>query len=490
MEERAIRGIPWTVLSYAGNKVLTIATTIVLARLLVPEDFGLAALAWMAMVLFTLFRDLGVGGVLIMDQELDDRAKQTIFTLVLACGALATTIAIAASPVAADIFDEPRLIPVLVVLASTLLISSPGWFYEALMQRELEFRKRFWALTLQSAVYLPVAVTLAALGAGVWSLIAGQIAGTLVSTAAFVVMAPYRMLPGFDRASARRTLRLGRGFVFQGGLDFLRGNADTIAISRVLGTAPLGLYSMAYNLSDVPSRGIAEPLARVTFPAFARMRQRGEDIAPSFLSGLQLVALVTCPLGAVLSGVAEPFTRAVLGEKWLPMTGALAVLGVWAAARSIEVTMSWLLNSVGRADLLAGVSGVVLLIAAPMFFVAAEAGGIEAVAWVAFGEMVASLLAIGWFLHSREAIAVADQWKTLWPVLAAAAVSWGAARIAVDATGGAPAAVRLIAGCAAGAVLYLAVVQALQPALIPSARRQVTRALGRRRTVVASTRGA
>lgn len=490
MEERAIRGIPWTLLSYAGNKALTVATTIVLARLLVPEDFGLAALAWMAMVLFTLFRDLGVGGVLIMDQELDDRAKGTIFSLVLASGALATTVAIAASPLAADIFDEPRLTAVLVALSCTMFLSSPGWFYEALMQRELEFRKRFWALTLQSLVYLPVAVTLAALGAGVWSLIAGQIAGTIASTVAFVVMAPYRVPLALDTTSARRTLRLGRGFIFQGGLDFLRGNADTIAISRVLGTAPLGLYSMAYNLSNVPSRGIAEPLARVTFPAFARMRQRGEELAPSFLSGLQLVALVTCPLGAVLSGVADPFTRAVLGANWAPMIGALAVLGVWAAARSVEITMSWLLNSVGRADLLAGISGGVLLIAAPMFFVAAQVGGIEAVAWVAVGDMLASLLAIGWFLHRGEGIAVADQWRTLWPVVAAAAAAWAGARLVAGATAGAPAGVALIAGCASGGGLYVAVVHALQPALIPSARRQVTRAIGRRRAMAASARGA
>ncbi|MDQ3609600.1 MAG: lipopolysaccharide biosynthesis protein [Actinomycetota bacterium] len=487
MEERAIRGIPWTLLAYGGNKFLTVATTLVLARLLVPEDFGLAALAWMAMVLFTLFRDLGVGGVLIMDQELDEHAKGTIFTLVLTTGVVATTLAAAVSPVAATVFEEPRLTLVLVVLSSTMLISSPGWFYEALMQRELEFRKRFWATTMQSLVYLPVAVSLAALGAGVWSLIVGQIAGTIVYTVAFVVLAPYRVRPAFGTTSARRTLRLGRGFIFQGGLDFLRGNADTIAISRVLGTAPLGLYSLAYNLSNVPSRGIADPLARVTFPAFARMRGRGEDVGPSFLSGLQLVALVTCPLGVVLSGVADPFVRAVLGEKWVAMTGALAVLGIWAAARSIEVTMSWLLNSVGRADLLAGISGVVLLVAAPMFFVAAELGGIEAVAWVAVGDMVASLLAIAWHLQRREGIALVDQWRVLWPVLAAGTAAWGGSRAIADALDGAPAAVALIAGCAAGALVYAAVVNVLAPTLFGSARRQVARAIGRRRAVVAGT---
>jgi PST family polysaccharide transporter len=487
MEERAIRGIPWTLLAYAGNKCLTVATTLVLARLLVPEDFGLAALAWMAMVLFTLFRDLGVGGVLIMDQELDERAKGTIFTLVLTTGAVATALVATVSPVAADVFDEPRLTAVLVALSSTMLISSPGWFYEALMQRELEFRKRFWAMTLQSLVYLPVAVTLAALGAGVWSLIVGQIAGTIVSTVAFVVLAPYRVRPAFETASARRTLRLGRGFVFQGGLDFLRGNADTIAISRVLGITSLGFYSLAYNLSNVPARGIADPLARVTFPAFARMRQRGEDVGPSFLSGLQLVALVTCPLGAVLSGVAEPFVRAVLGEKWVPMIGALAVLGIWAAARSIEVTMSWLLNSVGRAGLLAGISGVILLVAAPMFYVAAELGGIEAVAWVAVGDMVASLLAIAWYLQRREGIALADQWRALWPVLTASAAAWGGARAVASAMDSAPSGVALVTGCAAGALLYAAMVQALAPTLISSARRQVARAIGRRRAVVAGT---
>ena len=141
---------------------------VVLARLLVPSDFGLVAIALTISIFLGLVASLGLGGVFVVEQDLDDRAKGTYLTLFLAMGAGFALVMAAAAPAFASIFDDPRLDDV--VLAMSVMVFFSGglnWFYEALMQRELEFRNRFVAQMVQAVTYSVTGIVLAALGAGV-----------------------------------------------------------------------------------------------------------------------------------------------------------------------------------------------------------------------------------------------------------------------------------------------------------------------------------
>lgn len=179
LEEKAIRGIPWTLLTYIANRVLFLATTVVLARLLAPSDFGLLALALIVVGLISLFSGLGLGGALVVRQDLDERSQGTILTILLSAGAVFAVLLAALSPLAAELFDEPRLAAVMAVLSGTVVVSGFNWFYETLLQRDLEFRRRFACSLAQTVSNSAVAVLLAALGAGIWSLVAAQLVGTV-----------------------------------------------------------------------------------------------------------------------------------------------------------------------------------------------------------------------------------------------------------------------------------------------------------------------
>jgi lipopolysaccharide exporter len=478
LEEKAIRGIPWTLSTYLANRVLFLATIVVLARLLAPSDFGLLALALIVVGLVSLLSGLGLGGALIVRQDLDERSQGTILTILLAAGVALAVLLAAFSPVAAELFDESRLTPVMAVLSAMVLLSGFNWFYETLLQRELEFRRRFVCSIAQTASNSALAVLLAVLGAGIWSLVAGQLVGTLAYGTALVALAPRRVRPAFDREAARDVLRAGQGFLFQGGTAFVAQNADYFAVGRVLGAGPLGFYYMAYRVSEVPFWAIADPVAKVTFPGFARMRHRGEDITRPFLSALRLVALVACPVGVLLSATADPFTRAVFGEKWLLMIGPLAVLGIWTAVRAVEVSTAWLLNSVGEANLLAALSALLLLPLVMSLLLAAELGGITAVAWVMLANVVLAWAVIGFFVQRRVGIPLVEQWRAIWPVAAACPGTWAAGAATVALTDDEPAVVGLVASVAAGAAAYLAVILLLQPSLLRNALLQVRRMFG------------
>lgn len=475
----AVGGVRWTLLTYVVGKGITLAATIALARLLAPADFGVVMLAFVAINLIGLFGDLGLGATLVVRRDLDGRSLGTALALLLGTGALLGLVLAGAAPLLAGILEEPRLRGVLTALAPLTVIGAVTWFYQWLLQRELEFRVRFLGFLGQAAVYAAVAVGAAAAGAGVWSIVAGHLAGQVAMAAIFLARAP-RVRPGFDRTVARDLLRSSGGFFLQNTATLVQQNADYLAIGHALGSAPLGLYSLAFRVSELPHLAVADPVAKVTFPTFARMQAAGEDVNRHYLSTLRIVALVTAPWGVLVSAVASPFIRLVYGSRWLPMVGALAVLAVWGAVKSIQSTIEWFLNAVGGSGAAGGVAAVVLALQLPALFLAADAGGIEGVAWVVLGGVALSAAALVKFVGARTGVGAGAHAVSLWPILVAAGTAWVAARSVAVAVGG-PAAVACGAGVAVGTAVYLGLVTALAPGSVRMAValvRQVVRAGG------------
>jgi PST family polysaccharide transporter len=476
---KAIRGVPWTIASYGASKAVNLVTTIVLARLVAPDDFGLVALASLALNLLGFVKDLGLGGTLIVRQDLDERAKGTILTLMVGVSALLGLLAAAAAPLVAEFFQDPRLTGVLAAMAGMMLISGFSSFYEVLLQREMEFRGRFVALMVQSAVITAVSIPLAALGAGVWSLVAGQIAGLFAFGVAAYLAAPYHVRPALQRDQVRPLFGTGSGFLLQSLSTFARQNADYVVVGRAFGAATVGFYSMAYRLGDLTYLAIADPVARVTFPSFARMREEGGDVRRSFLSVVRLVALVACPLGVLLSGAAEPFTRVLFGEEWLPMIGPLGVLGIWAAIRPVEATFNWLLNSIGQARVVGAYSVGVLVLLVPALAVAATVGDVTSVAWVVLGDLLASTVFIALMTARRAGVGYADQWRSVQPIALACLPTWGASRAVSALIDDGSALLSLVAAVGAGAAAYLVTLSILDRGLLRHAGRQMARTVRR-----------
>lgn len=466
LRRRAIRNVPWSLGGTALGRILTLLTTVVLARLLTPEDFGLIALAMVALTVVNVFSDVGLTSVLVVRQDFDRRAQGTVLTMLLVSGALFSVLLFVSAPFAADLFGEPRLKGVLRALSVLSLLSGLYWFYDMLLQRELEFRSRFMAQMARTLAYAVTAVLLAALGAGVWSLVAGQLAGAVVVSVVLLWLAPYRVRPTFQRPAARTALSEGHGFFLQAGATTIQDNLDFVVIGRALGSEALGTYSMAYRLGEVPYAAIADPIARVSFPAFARMRHTGQDVAGGFLRALQLVALVTWPLGLILSGAADPFTRAVLGEQWLPMIGPLGVLGIWAMARATETTVGWFLNSVGEAARSGRISVALLLPFIAALVVGAEFGGTTGVAWAVLAHLVVVVLLLARVAHRRLGISLRRQAAALRSLVIPASGCWAAARLCAVATADLGAWGSLMLAAVAAAATYLVLLRIIDPALL------------------------
>jgi O-antigen/teichoic acid export membrane protein len=362
-----------------------------------------------------------------------------------------------------------------------LSFSGVNWFYLAVLERELAFRRRFVAETTRTVVFSTCALSAAALDAGVWALVIGQAAGHIANGLVLLVLAPYRVRFGFDPSLAREMLRSGRGFVAQDGAVFLQENADYVVVGQFLGTTSLGIYSMAYRQAELPRYAIAEPLARVTFPAFSRMLHRGEDVRGAYLSALRLVAFATIPLAVIMSAAASPFVSALFGENWRAMIPVLTLLGLWGAIRPLQVTAGWYLNSTGHAGVVGRVAMSLLVPLVPALAAAAAFGNTATVALVMVAHLVVTLAILLSVAQRLERTLIRAQLRVLRPVACAGALAWLTTRLTADATTDGAAFASLTMASLVGAGTYLMVLAALDRALLGFAWHQIRRSAGRTR---------
>jgi O-antigen/teichoic acid export membrane protein len=190
-----------------------------------------------------------------------------------------------------------------------------------------------------------------------------------------------------------------------------------------------------------------------------------------------MVALVACPLSLALSAAADPFTRVILGESWLPMIPVLTILGLWGVIRPVQVTLGWVLNSAGAAGLMGSISVATLVVLVPVLFVAADRGGIDAVAWVMVADMVLSSVLLTLAIQRRVQLAPAKILRAVAPLVPALVLGWCAGRAVAGIVG--PDLAALFLSIAATLAAYAVTLLVFAPGLLPAALRQARATLGR-----------
>jgi O-antigen/teichoic acid export membrane protein len=425
-------------------------------------------------------RDLGLAATLISRPDLSRHAQGTILTMMIGLSVAMGLVGVALAPWIARAFHEPDLTDVVRALALTLCLGGFQGFGEAQLQKHMLFRGRFVVLVGQAAVYSAVAIALAATTSlGVWCIVIGRVAMSGAGTVlVFVCAAQYWVRPLWNGAEARDAFHTSRGFLAQVLLHFLRNNSDYVVVGRYLSAAQVGFYYTGYRLAELPFAAVSDPVARVTFAAFSEMRARGEDIRGAYLSVLRLVAFVSVPLGIVLSTAAEPFTLAVLGEKWAPMVGVLSILGIWAALYPLQNTASWLLNSSGAPGALAKIEAALYVPFLAGLVATASGPGIEAVAWTIIVYTLVSIVAIALVCRARVGVQVSEQVRAVWPVVVACVPAWLVGHSVAGMLDGEPW-LGLIATAATCLGCYVVVLSLIDFALVKRSVAQIARTLGR-----------
>jgi PST family polysaccharide transporter len=346
--ERILRGLRWSYLSILFQGVLKAMVLIVLSRLLGPREFGLIGYALLCTTFLERVGQIGVGPALVQQRSVNSDTIVTAHRMSVASGALSTCIIWLSAEALGAFFAEMSLVPILKVLSFGCFLEALGIVSDSMLQRELRFKEIAFA---DNAAYFfgmaVVGTTLAALGYGVWSLVAATLALKIVRV---VILRCYFSSPvsGRWRTRAAWTLtRMGTGFSLGRIFNFFSLQGDNFVVGRVLGVDALGMYTRAYQLMTLPAMYVGQIFERVMFPAMARTQDSKERIKLQFLVSLEAIGLVALPAGVVMFLLAQEIIIVTFGPAWTPLVPVLSVLSFGVFFRTAYKCSDTLVRSVG-----------------------------------------------------------------------------------------------------------------------------------------------
>lgn len=449
------RGAAWSTAEVAVARLGQFATTAIIARLMVPDDFGVFAVALVVHAIVVNISELGVSAALIRDD--DERAVKgapTVGTIAILSSVVLGALMALSAPVLAGLLGSPEAAGSLAVMALTLPLAGIAAVPAAFLRRHFRMDRLFLASGANMVATAVLVIPLAIAGWGPMALAWSWVAGQLMTSLIIMTYKPGQFRPGWDRSEAGRLVRFGLPLAGANILAFAVLNVDNVVIARTLTPEALGLYVMAFNISGWPMNVFGAVIRSISLPGFAHLQRDGQSMPQHFTQSLGTVATLTLPVCAILGGLAVPVVTAVYGDEWTGAAVALTGLCVLGAARIlIELTADFLVTlGRTRAVFLAQVPWILALVAALVVLVRGHgiAGAGAAQAIVAVGLMVPIYL----FLLRRVGVATTGVARVVLPpmfwALLSAGVAWFVASRFPNPF------VATVAGTAAGSICYLA----------------------------------
>ena len=348
LKRRSVRGGLMTLTSQGTQFLILSVSTVVLARLLTPTDFGLVAMVGAITGLGQAFADLGLSEATIQRKDITHDQISALFWTNGAIGLALTLITAALAPVLARFYREPKLIEITLALSLTFLIGGLRVQADALLKRQMRFSSLAVRDIASSAIAVCVAIVTAKEGLGYWALVA------LPLTLNLVQMALSWLMVNWKPSLPRRDANVGSMIAFGGNVAAsylmmnLNRSADNILIGWHLGATPLGLYSRAYNLLMLPVRQLSLPITSVAVPAFSRIQGDPERFARYYLRATNLIMWISAPVFGFLLVAAEPVIVLTLGHQWRGAAPVFQILVISALGQLLFDTTIWLFVSRGQ----------------------------------------------------------------------------------------------------------------------------------------------
>ena len=424
LERRSVRGGAVTLASQATRFVLGTGSTVVLARLLTPADFGLIAMVAPITGFIGLFKDLGLSMATVQRESVTHDQVSTLFWVNVALSLALMAVTMAIAPAVGAFYGDPRATLVTVALAALFLFGGLTAQQQALIQRQMQFGRLATVEIVSLAAGVAAGIAAAWQGFGYWALVVLQATSAAITMMMVWLISGWR--PGRPRRGAgiRSMIRFGGGLTGFNVVNYLARNLDNVLIGRFIGAGALGLYSRAYGLLLLPIRLIRSPISAVAVPSLSRLQGDAPRYRRYVRKALALITFLSMPLVGFSAVAAEHIILLVLGEQWVGAVTVFRVLAFAALVQSFNVVTGWVYTSLGQTVrwFRWGLFSSTVIAAS---FVVGLPWGIEGVA-VAYTAAVYLLFYPSlWFCFRRAPVSPGDIAAVVWRPLVATAVSAG-----------------------------------------------------------------
>ncbi|HEY0941138.1 MAG TPA: lipopolysaccharide biosynthesis protein [Steroidobacter sp.] len=395
LADRVMHGLRWATFVRLVTQIMAWSVTIVVMRLLTPEDYGLVSLTGIFVMYAGVISELGLGAALVQSRLNSETVLRSAFGAVLLLSLACCAALIASAGWIAEFFGEPTLRPMVQFTALQFPISILGTIPHALLSQRLQFREISLAGLISAMAQSGVTLLLAWLYPGPWALLIGTLVATIVRIAVLNVYSPITFPPSFKFEPLRPIMRVAVFIFGERSLWYWYGQFDSFIIGKRLGAHDLGAFSTAKLLASLPLDKAMEVINQVSFPAFSAINDDIERVRASYGKALRITAIYAFPIFWGLAAVAPDVMYLLLGEKWLSAGLPAAILSLAMPARMLTSIGSPVLLALGRSDV-----SMRLLV---QTFIIVGAGLLIGSRWGLLG------VSIGWAV----AIPVASIWATL-----------------------------------------------------------------------------
>lgn len=381
LREKTIAGVGWSTGARLIEQGIRFGVSIVLMRLLLPEDYGLVGMAMVFIGFAALFKEFGLSSALVQREEITDLQTSSVFWLNVTVGCGLAVLFYALAPLVASFYGESELESITQVLAVTYVVGAVSTVPQALLQREMAF-DRLAKIQIPSVIVAGLlAIGMAFSGWGVWSLVAESLLLTGVGSLLVWWYVSWRPELVFSLTAIRDLISYGAGLTGFKFVNYWARKGDDLLIGRFIGSAELGIYTRAYSLMLLPITQIISMVSRVMFSALSTIQDDEERVRRAYLRVMRLLSFIIFPMMLGLYVVAESFVVTLFGQKWIEVTAIIQILCFVGLIQSLLNPTGWIYTSQGRTDWMFwwGVGAGGTMIAA--IVVGVWIGTIEAVAW-------------------------------------------------------------------------------------------------------------
>jgi PST family polysaccharide transporter len=377
MKDRLTRGAAWLTATRLLVNLVGFASTILMARLLMPADFGLVAIATTIAAVVGSVTELPLSSALVQHANPEDRHFDNAFTLNVARATLVAGLMAALALPVAHFYADPRLVEIMFVLAATTWLGGFGNPKLVVFTRDLVFWQEFAMGVSTKLLGFVVAAVIAFVYKSYWALIGGGMAAQLLALVLSYRLAPYR--PRLRLAGSRSLLSFSVWLTLGRTVNTVNWRSDQLFIGYFLGHGPLGFYTFGDNLAVLPTREATGPIAQTLFPAFSRITGDADRLREAYRRAQTLLCAVALPIGCGFAMIAEPMVLATVGPKWLPAVIVIQILASVFAFQTIASSLQPLAMAMGETRALFHRDLVNLLFRFPLIIIGLATGGLVGV---------------------------------------------------------------------------------------------------------------
>ena len=388
MRSFLVSGIKWGFIEQFGVQIIILFTGVFMARILSPVEFGLVAMITVFTGYSSILVDFGLGSAIIQKKNITKLYLSTAFWTNLSIGAAVSALILISSNAIAKFYDKPVLEEYVPLIALGPFLAGVSVIQLSLLRRNLKFRNLFWIRFLSIVCSSILAIILALIGFGIWSLIWLQISERFFMLMFSWINTKFSPSLCFSKVHFLSLMSFSLPLFLNSTLTYLYRNLDSLVIGKTLGANLLGSYNKAYSLMQLPVTNLSNSLGKVFFPIFSKIQDDLELIGSYYFKTISILIVVAIPLMTIASILAEPIVLLIFGPQWLLAVGPFSILAIASIIQVISSINGNIFLALGETKLLLKI-GVVLKIFNAIIIIMSVKWGLIG---VSYGILIASYI--------------------------------------------------------------------------------------------------